>query len=155
MRVSLYMENGGRRVDIAPALRGAQLLFDASGLLPESGTAPQGDVTEMVNGQTVQSAASPQAEQEAAAIAGAKGEAVATEALLELAQSLLQGEMQRMGSTLMRYGERAQALDTKAVVPYTASESQLAIFSALMRTRPYLTTPFTQNGLYGLLAQTR
>ena len=36
------------------------------------------------------------------------------------------------------------------MVPYTASESNLVMFRAMMRTRPYLTASLSKSGLYGL-----
>ena len=53
-------------------------------------------------------------------------------------------------TTLLRYDDGKKALDTTAVVPYTASESNLVMFRAMMRTRPYLTAQLSKSGLYGV-----
>lgn len=159
MRVGIYLENNGRRVDISSALTGARMLFDASGLLEDGGgDAPEpdgGDITETVMGKRAEPTQPPLSGQEAAAIAGAKGEAETTAELLEVAQSLLIKQIGRFGYTLMRYGERASVLDSTPVVPYTSSESNAAMFRALMRTKPYLAAAFDLSGLYGLTAQSR
>ncbi|MEF9879131.1 MAG: hypothetical protein RR975_06840 [Clostridia bacterium] len=156
MRVSMTLANGDKRLDISPVLTGAQLIFDASGLLPthEELAQTQGDITETVAGKQVNKGVSEQVMQEMQAVSGAKGESEATEEQLGLAQTLLLSEMKKNGSTLMRYTQKPVALDTGAVVPYTSSEAKLAMFSALLRTKPYLTTAFSQNGLYGLRSKT-
>ena len=153
MRVSARVSYGSTSVDIAPALTGAQVLFDASGLLEAGESAPGAGITETVNGKPVSAAADVRQAQEEAAIAGARGETQTNEQLLEVVQELLDSHVRAHGTTLMRYDARENALKTGAVVPYTASEEGLAAFRALMRTRPYLTAGFTQSGLYGLREQ--
>ena len=88
-----------------------------------------------------------------AAVAAAKGEAEADEELLDLTLEMLNEHIRQRSTTLLRYDGGEIALDTTAVVPYTSSESSRAMFRALMRTRPYLTTELTKSGLYGLREQ--
>jgi len=150
MRVSAHVSYGSTSVDIAPALTGAQVLFDASGLLEAGESANGAEVSETVNGKSVSDASDVRRAQEEAAIAGARGETQTNEQLLEVAQELLDSHIRAHGSVLIRYDARENALKTGAVVPYTASEERQAAFRALMRTRPYLTTGFVRSGLYGL-----
>ena len=150
MRVSAHVSYGSTSVDIAPALTGAQVLFDASGLLEAGESATGAEISETVNGKPVSDASDVRRAQEEAAIAGARGETQTNEQLLEVAQELLDSHIRAHGSALIRYDARENALKTGAVVPYTASEERLAAFRALMRTRPYLTAGFVQSGLYGL-----
>ncbi len=152
MRVSVKVSSGSRRVDIAPVLKNASVLFDASALL-ESDLAPApsgGDVTETVAGKPVNMAADVQDERMQAAVAAAKGEAEADEELLDLTLEMLNDHIRMNNTTLLRYDDGKKALDTTAVVPYTASESNLVMFRAMMRTRPYLTASLSKSGLYGL-----
>ena len=152
MRVSVKVSSGSRRVDIAPVLKNASVLFDASALL-ESDLAPAqsgGDVTETVAGKPVNAAADAQDERMQAAVAAAKGEAEADEELLDLTLEMLNDHIRMNNTTLLRYDDGKKALDTTAVVPYTASESNLVMFRAMMRTRPYLTASLSKSGLYGL-----
>ena len=88
-----------------------------------------------------------------AAVAAAKGEAEADEEPLDLTLEMLNEHIRQRSTTLLRYDGGEIALDTTAVVPYTSSESSRAMFRALMRTRPYLTTELTKSGLYGLREQ--
>lgn len=85
-----------------------------------------------------------------AAVAAAKGEAAADEELLDWTLQLLNDHIRLHSTTLLRYDGGEKTLDTTAVVPYTASESNRAMFRAVMRTRPYLTAQLTKSGLYGL-----
>ena len=152
MRVSVKVSSGSRRVDIAPVLENASVIFDASGLLESDLTSAQteGDVTETVAGKPVTTAADAQDERMQAAVAAAKGEAAADEELLDLTLQLLNDHIRLHSTTLLRYDGGEKALDTTAVVPYTASESNRAMFRAMMRTRPYLTAQLSKSGLYGV-----
>ena len=85
-----------------------------------------------------------------AAVAAAKGEAEADEELLDLTLEMLNEHIRMNDTTLLRYDGGEKKLDTTAVVPYTASESNRAMFRAVMRTRPYLTAQLSKSGLYGL-----
>lgn len=157
MRVSVRVSSGSGRVDLGPALDNASVLFDASGLLQSEAAqaAKDDDVTETVGGRPVQKQTSAQDARVEAAAAAARGEAEASGELLDLTLRLLNDRIRLNATALMRYENGEKALDTKAVVPYTASESNLAMFRALMRTRPYLTAEFTKSGLYGLGEQAR
>ena len=139
-------------MDIAPVLKNASVLFDASALLESDlASAPSGgDVTETVAGKPVNAAADVQDERMQAAVAAAKGEAEADEELLDLTLEMLNDHIRMNNTTLLRYDDGKKALDTTAVVPYTASESNLVMFRAMMRTRPYLTASLSKSGLYGL-----
>ena len=150
MRVSVKVSSGSRRVDIAPVLKNASVLFDASGLLESdlAVTQASGDVTETVAGKPVTEDG--QDERMQAAVAAAKGEAAADEELLDWTLQLLNDHIRLHSTTLLRYDGGEKTLDTTAVVPYTASESNRAMFRAVMRTRPYLTAQLTKSGLYGL-----
>ena len=152
MRVSVKVSSGSRRVDIAPVLENASVLFDASGLLESDLTSAktEGDVTETVAGKPVTTAVDAQDERMQAAVAAAKGEAAADEELLDLTLQLLNDHIRLHSTTLLRYDGGEKALDTTAVVPYTASESNRAMFRAMMRTRPYLTAQLSKSGLYGV-----
>ena len=154
MRVSVKISSGSQRVDIAPVLRNASVLFDASALLEDDLTpADGGEVTETVKGRPVSGGASEEQARMQAAVAAAKGEAEADEELLDLTLEMLNEHIRQRSTTLLRYDGGEIALDTTAVVPYTSSESSRAMFRALMRTRPYLTTELTKSGLYGLREQ--
>lgn len=150
MRVSVKVSSGSRRVDIAPVLKNASVLFDASGLLESdlAVTQASGDVTETVAGKPVTEDG--QDERMQAAVAAAKGETAADEELLDWTLQLLNDHIRLHSTTLLRYDGGEKTLDTTAVVPYTASESNRAMFRAVMRTRPYLTAQLTKSGLYGL-----
>ena len=89
MRVSVKVSSGSRRVDIAPVLKNASVLFDASGLLESdlAVTQASGDVTETVAGKPVTEDG--QDERMQAAVAAAKGEAAADEELLDWTLQLL------------------------------------------------------------------
>ena len=152
MRVSVKVSSGSRRVDIAPVLENASVLFDASGLLESDLTSAktEGDVTETVAGKPVTTAVDAQDERMQAAVAAAKGEAAVDEELLDLTLQLLNDHIRLHSTTLLRYDGGEKALDTTAVVPYTASESNRAMFRAMMRTRPYLTAQLSKSGLYGV-----
>lgn len=155
MRVSVRVTNGSRRVDIAPVLKNASVLFDASGLLEDDLVAQEaaGDVTETVAGKPVDASGNEQDQRMQAAVAAAKGEAEADEELLDLTLQMLNDHIRLNSTTLLRFDSGEKTLDTTAVVPYTASESNRAMFRAMMRTRPYLTTALTKSGLYGLRDQ--
>ena len=151
MRVSAELHNGSRTLDITSVLKNATVCFDASALLESaSDDQPSDGTVETVNGKPVATAAEDTA-LAAAAIAAAQGTAEATGELLSLAADMLDRQIKAHGYGLYLLGDAASALDTSAVVPYTASESKTAMFSALMRTKPYLSAPFTQSGLYGMI----
>lgn len=152
MRVSVKVSSGSRRVDIAPVLKNASVLFDASGLLESDLAVTQtgDDVTETVAGKPVTSGTDGQDQRMQAAVAAAKGEAEADEELLDWTLQLLNDHIRLHSTTLLRYDGGEKTLDTTAVVPYTASESNRAMFRAVMRTRPYLTAQLSKSGLYGL-----
>ena len=152
MRVSVKVSSGSRRVDIAPVLKNASVLFDASGLLESDLAVTQtgDDVTETVAGKPVTSGTDGQDQRMQAAVAAAKGEAEADEELLDLTLEMLNEHIRMNDTTLLRYDGGEKKLDTTAVVPYTASESNRAMFRAVMRTRPYLTAQLSKSGLYGL-----
>ena len=150
MRVSVCLQNGDTRLDISSTLSDALVLFDATSLLGQAQTVSVSDQSETVNGRVVVNPADEQAQLEAAAIAGAKGETATTQELTEVAQDLLSRRIEQTGATLAYYGPERTLLLCDAVTPYTESEQSVVPYTALMRTSPYLCAPFAVNGLYGL-----
>ena len=126
------------------------MLFDATSLLGQAQTVSVSDQSETVNGRVVVNPADEQAQLEAAAIAGAKGETATTQELTEVAQNLLSRRIEQTGATLAYYGLERTLLLCDAVTPYTESEQSVVPYTALMRTSPYLCARFAVNGLYGL-----
>lgn len=149
MRVGVHIKNGDTMVDMTPWLTDATISFDASALMPTVDTAQQTDVVEMVDGKPI---AKSQYEDplKAAAIAAARGEGDPSDELMQVADDLFEEQMVRYNYSVCLYGEQAESLETKSVVPYTASEHQNAEFNALMRTKPYLSAELDITGLYGL-----
>lgn len=155
-RMAAYLEYEGRRVDMTAALPNAWLLFDAAALLEEgdaSASSANSDITETVNGRPV-TAAENETElspEERAAVRNMLKNGDTTEQQRELAYVLLERAVIRNGGGLQRFRENgSDALDSDIVVPYTASETRIMEFAALMRTRPFFIASFRQNGLYGL-----
>ena len=157
MRVSVRVCSGAKRADVLPALENASVLFDASALLESDLAAADegGDVTETVAGKPVAAQEDAQDARMREAVAAAKGEAAPDEELLDLTLQMLNDHIRLRSTTLLQYDGGEKPLDTTAVVPYTSSETNRAMFRALMRTRPYLTAGLSSSGLYGLREGTR
>ena len=156
MRMTAYLEYEGKRVDLSAALPNAWLLFDAAALLEKgasaSSAASRQDVVETVNGRPV--AAEGGAEfspEESAAAQSLLENGDTSDQQRELAYTLLERAVVENGGALERFREDSDhALDSDIVVPYTASETRIMEFAALMRTRPFFIASFRQSGLYGL-----
>ena len=72
---------------------------------------------------------------------------------MELVQRLVRKQLDAQGTRMNYYAATVETLDSQLVVPYTASETEVFAFTAVMRASPYLMAKHTRNGLYGL-AQT-
>ncbi len=149
--VRMELANQGNVWDIAPVQRSARVLFDASALLETEPVVEKNDISETVIGKKPQPAAvNPDQTLASQALAGIEGREEPTVELMELARQVVQRQMEQLGYSLRYYADRAVTLDSKLVVPYTASEAEVAIYTAILQTRPYLMTPVAKGGLYGL-----
>lgn len=145
----------GTAVDIAPALHSARVMFDASSLFQVQAESENPDIAETVIGKKADPKALEQAQEDADLQTAADGIAGVTQPtiqLMELAEEVAQRQIKRFGYSLLHYQSEPQKLDSKLVVPYTASEAETALYTAILCTKPYLMAHVPQGGFYGLAA---
>lgn len=153
MRVRIEAHNRGQQLDLTPALYTARLLMGAGTVLETASQTEDPDIQETVIGQRPAAQPDASAQEQAAlkqAAATLSGSIEPTEALLEEARQAVESRIDELGYTLIYFGDTAFPLDSTLVVPYTASETSLALYTAIQRTQPYLMTPLVRAGLYGL-----
>ena len=162
--VRLEIRNGATRLDLTGALASPHVLVSADAVfqVPEasgSTASAQSGVSERVIGRPKQpeiTADSDETDEDLAeqadarrVTAGLSGTADITAELMELAQELAQKRLLRYGYTLAQYTDQIVPLDSELVVPYTSFELQRALYTAILRTNPYLMTRLLQGGYYG------
>ena len=134
MDVSIQIQNGMMALDIADILPSARTLFNVSSLLTAQAETTPG-VSEVTVGKKAES------ETEA--------EPITTE-IMDMVQRLTLEQLSAQGVALRYFGDKSQTLDSRLVVPYTASEAEVLPYTAIMRTNPFLMVRHDRNGLYGL-----
>ena len=134
MGMRVEVRNGENTLDIAPLLTTVKTMFDVSALLLED--------TEIVPGISE------------VTIGKKDGETVNDDTLtidtMEQVQSLTLDKIKALGILCNYYNEVIEKLDSRLVVPYTASEAEALPYTAIMQTSPYLMVKLTRSGLYGL-----
>ena len=132
MDVRVQAINGMQTLDISNLLPSARMAFNVSSLLES-----QAETTPAISEVTI-----------------GRGEGVSAESIttdvMDLVQQLTQEQLVAQGVKLYYYGAKVLALDSRLVVPYTASEAETLAFTAIMRTNPFLMVRHERNGLYGL-----
>ncbi len=132
--VRIEAVSGGKALDISWLVSGARTAFDASALLADAAEKTP-EIAEITLGRK-------QGEE--------PDDNALTAGTMELVQRIMQEKLTALGVRMNYYDDGIQTLDSQLVVPYTASETDVLPYTALMQTSPYLITRHLRNGLYGL-----
>lgn len=133
MDVSVTLQNGSQTLDVAKLLPSARTLFDTGSLLADA-VSDQPALREITNGRD----------------ASAADDESITADDMELVLKLMKDRLRKLGAKLNFFNAKTEKLDSRLVVPYTASEAETYPYTAVMRTSPYLMVRHARNGLYGL-----
>jgi hypothetical protein len=120
-------------LDVAKLLPSARTLFDTGNLLADA-VSDQPALREITNGRD----------------ASAADDETLTANDMELVLKLMKDRLRKLGAKLNFFSAKTETLDSRLVVPYTASEAETYPYTAVMRTSPYLMVRHARNGLYGL-----
>ncbi|MEA4998425.1 MAG: hypothetical protein VB087_03460 [Candidatus Limiplasma sp.] len=134
MDVTIQIQSGMMTLDIADILPSARTLFNVSSLLAAQAETTPG-VREVTVGKKTE--------------ADAQAEPITTD-VMDMVQRLTLEQLSAQGVALQYFGTKVQTLDSRLVVPYTASEAEVLPYTAVMRTNPFLMVRHDRNGLYGL-----
>lgn len=136
-RVSIaFVTRDKQTIDVTAMLKNASLIYASEAL---------GEATQEEAGQTVLTEQNGQVVSSDDSIAPTVNEyqAMYERAVARLAQD---------GDAIARYALEAVTLDSRLIVPYTASERE-TLYPAMMQQKPYLLCQLSQSGLYGLTAR--